>query len=194
MPNWCYTQIKIKDKNVETFYKKIEEWTSHNYCENGFGNTWLGNIVGNSGIDNMDSGDFSVSCRGSITDMFMENEDTLAICTETAWSPALRMWRILLNKYLPDATLTFIAEESSMGLYITNDPSYVGNYIIDTYDEEIIDYMDNVSESRLREYLMDLLHTDEHDIDKLLKMKEESVLDDAFSVHQWEKVEPTDCE
>lgn len=194
MPNWCYTQIKIEDKNVETFKKKIEEWTSHNYCENDFGNTWLGNVVGNSGIDNRDSREFSISCRGSIMSMEQTNDNTLIIHTETAWSPALKMWRVLLENYLPGASLTFVAEECGMELYVTNDPSYVGNYIIDTYDEDIIEYMDNVSESSLREYLMDLLHTDETNIEKLLQMKEESDLDDAFDVHKWEEVDPADYE
>lgn len=194
MPNWCYTQIKIEHKNVEAFKKKIEAWTAHNYCENDFGNFWLGNVVGNSGIDNIDSGEFSISCRGSITSMEQTNDNILIIHTETAWSPALKMWRLLLENYLPGAALTFAAEECGMELYVTNDPSYVGNYIIDTYNEDVIDYMDNVSESNLREYLMDLLHTDETNIEKLLQMKEESAWDDAFDVHKWEEVDPADYE
>ena len=38
-------------KKAEEFYKLLIEWTSKDYCENGFYNhSWLGNIVGNSGL------------------------------------------------------------------------------------------------------------------------------------------------
>ena len=40
MPNWCSTDITINCDNNEKladFYVKIEEWTSHDYKENGFG-------------------------------------------------------------------------------------------------------------------------------------------------------------
>ena len=56
------------EEKLEKFYHLLEEWTSKNYKENGFGLNWLGNIVGNSGIGTIDAGKESdLRCRGRLT-------------------------------------------------------------------------------------------------------------------------------
>jgi hypothetical protein len=52
MPNWCSTDVYIhaKPEELKMLDKKITEWTSKNYCENGFGHKWLGNVCLGSGI------------------------------------------------------------------------------------------------------------------------------------------------
>ena len=95
MPNWTITRITINhdDGNkLKEFEKLINEWTSKNYMENGFGLQWLGNIVGNSGIGTIDKNlETDLRCRGSITWIECEGNQLL-IDTETAWVPMLKMW------------------------------------------------------------------------------------------------------
>lgn len=126
MPNWCYTNINIKcnsEKEAKALHDKIEKWTSVNYCENGFGFNWLGNIVGNSGIDDRkDGNDFSVCCRGSLIYLDITDiGDELIIDMETAWIPMLQMWKRICDKHLPSGyDIKYSAEETGCELYETN--------------------------------------------------------------------------
>ena len=145
MPNWCYTDIKIKCENDEAargLNSKIEEWISSDYAENNFGKNWLGNIVGNSGIDSMeDGGDFHLRCRGVLS--YLEQvRDILFVSTETAWEPMLKMWTMICDKYLGEGKykLFYIADEQGGGVFNSNDPAYVGTYYL---------YMDETPETRL---------------------------------------------
>lgn len=68
MPNWCATDITIhgKDNEITSLWQHLQKATERSVVENGFGDTWLGNIVeytGNSWKD--------YSCRGSI--IYMDN-------------------------------------------------------------------------------------------------------------------------
>ena len=43
MPNWCTTKLIINhsDKNeLKVFDKLLDQWTSRDYMENGFGHNW----------------------------------------------------------------------------------------------------------------------------------------------------------
>jgi len=190
MPNWCGTHITInhEDANkLEQLYNLIEEWTSKNYKENGFGLNWLGNVVGNSGIDTSDENkDFSVRCRGSITYMDFDGGQII-IDTETAWCPMLKMWIKILEKYLPDAELTYTAEECGCEIYYTNDPCIVGKYVIDSWNDDVESDWE-ASKEYVRETLQKLLETDEANVKKLIKMLYESDIDDV-GVHQWKYVD-----
>ena len=201
MPNWCYTQITINNENKEElkhFENLLNDWTSHNYMENGFGLNWLGNIVGNSGIGTVsESKDTDISCRGSL--IYMENfGDQLVIDTETAWAPKLRMWIMLLDKYLPDAELIYQAEECGMALYLTNDPALVGKYGLEifNFEEELEDFEtdDLLSEESLIATLQDLLKTKETDIKALLNMFEKSEFSDYMVIYQWDFADPDEFE
>ena len=107
MPNWCFTDIKMtgEKEKVQFLHDKIEEWTSKNYMQNGFGNTWLGNIVLGSGIateEDIDKHD-APRCRGSIVytdiDLFDTNNAELTVQTETAWNPMMKMWSMINEQY-----------------------------------------------------------------------------------------------
>ena len=189
MPNWCTTRITINhdDENkLKEFEKLINEWTSKNYMENGFGLQWLGNIVGNSGIGTIDKNlETDLRCRGSIT--WIECDDyQLLIDTETAWVPMLKMWVKLLEKYLPDAELIYSAEECGMGIYSTNDPCLKDCYIMDCYDMEDIESDWEASEETVRKILQELLKTDETDVEKLIELLNDSEYGDKMIVHKWE--------
>ena len=201
MPNWCYTEISIyhNDKEkLEAFYKKIDEWRQKPYKKNDFDLYtlgWLGNIVGNSGLAEWkvrENGreDFvpNINCRGSLQ-TFELQDGQIYITTETAWGPMLEMWRLLCEKYLPDAEIYFTAEESGNGLYETNDPDVLGTYYIDLWEppEEFIDETSEyeADEDYVVGFLQRVLKTDESDIDKLLKMADD-IEDQWFSINKWE--------
>ncbi len=199
MPNWCFTTIQIQHKDqtvLEKLDSLLDEWTSRNYCENDFGLNWLGNIVGNSGIDNMDKGDFTLSCRGRIYDrMLCPNE--LQFHTETAWRPMLEMWVVLCEKYAPGADIIYTAEESGNGIYLTNDPDLVNKFVVEDYEEDedvtkafeehLGDYHWEATEQDVRNFLLACLDRDDPNgasLDELLKeaYKKHRY---AFSVHRW---------
>lgn len=197
MPNWCYTNITIEHNNqkeLEKFEKLLNEWTSHNYIENGFGNDWLGNVVGNSGIGTIDIGtidtnkDTDLNCRGSLVECDLDDR-YLTITTETAWVPMLKMWSKLIDKYLPGAELTYEAEESGVGLYCTNNQETAKQYIIDSWDMPDIESDWEASEEYIVKILQKLLDEKESDIDKLIDIFEDSDYSDYMSIHKWEYAE-----
>lgn len=203
MPNWCYTNITIyhEDKvKLEDLFKHIQTWSSHTYKPNGFDKFslgWLGNIIGNSGLAEWKkkadgSEDFEpwISCRGSLQSLYFNN-GCINISTETAWSPMLEMWKLLCDKYLPEADIIFTAEEPDNCLYKSNNPDVIGKYCIDVWetpnDFEEAESIWEATEEETREFLQRALKTDETDIKKLINMSSE-VIDDAwFSVNEWEK-------
>jgi len=211
MPNWCSTRIIINSNNkdkLNELFKNIKEWTSKDYCKNGFGNNWLGNVVGNSGIakcefDNAgnmtkdfttDKGE-SIACRGSITWLEIEADDVIHIEQETAWRSMMRMWVLVCEKYLgEDYDITFDSEECGCGLYETNDPLMENLYVIDIYDApDDLDWESDwdAPEEKVIKFCQEVLKTEETDIDKLLEMAEEL---DWVSIHKWEFTDVYECE
>lgn len=192
MPNWCTTNINIYNddqKKLELFANKIEEWTSKNYIKSDFGLNWLGNIVGNSGIDTWDGRDFKeVSCRGTLV-YHSVNDGYITIQTETAWSPMLLMWQKLIDTYIPDSTLYYSAEEFGNGILDTNDPDVSNTYVIDAWGDVDVESDWEASEGTVREVLQELLNTEENDIDKLIKMFEDSEYSDEMSIQKYDYVE-----
>lgn len=189
MPNWCSTDITINCDNNEKladFYAKIEEWTSHDYKENGFGHNWLGNIVGNSRIGTVDENkETYLRCRGVLSYMDLMYE-SLVIHTETAWVPMLLMWRKLLDKYLPDAELIYSAEELGCEVLATNDPYYIEKYYIDAWGIENVESNDCATKEEVIKLLQELLDIKEESIDELLKQLSLSEFNDRLYINKWE--------
>lgn len=203
MPNWCSTNVIIRHndkKSLEGLYNKIKEWTSKDYYENGFGNSWLGNIVGNSGIAEWDEkgngfynadGEF-ISCRGLITSCDCHGE--INIWQDDAWSPNLKLWGLVLEKYLPDAKLIYTGEEPGCGLYVTNNPDIEGLYCIDIFDPpENFEYesMYEAEEDDVVEVCQKILGTDETDLEKLLERVKNDI--DYLVINQWRHCDVEDC-
>lgn len=196
MPNWCYSSIKIchNDKEaLKEFVKKLKKWTSKSVCKTDFGNYWLGNVVANSGIARWEKRGETyefvpfINCRGKI-ETFELRENVLTIITETAWSPMLQMWKMIVEKYLPDADIWFTAEEPSNGIYETNDPDIVGCYNIDIFEPpEEFENEEPVyiaEEDDVIDFLQRVLKTEESDIDKLLSLAND--LEDCwFAINVW---------
>lgn len=111
-PNWIENKICIKGdvKALSDLERKVKEWVKSEYAPNTFHGNWLGNIVGNSGIDDMSEGDFKVFCRGTLKNISVSEDGSLEIEYLTAWKPSDRMWIMLADKYLDDVTsMTFSA-------------------------------------------------------------------------------------
>ena len=198
MPNWCYTNINIchndKDK-MKDLYDKIMEWTSKNYSDNGFGVTWLGNIVGFSGIADPDK-DVYPRCRGTLSSISFDNNQ-INLSTETAWAPMMQMWQMIVDKYLPDADIWYTAEEPGNCIFESNDPDVIGKYYIDIWEppEEFEDEESiyEAEEDDVIDFLQRVLKTEEKNIDALFIMADE-IEDRWFSINMWANCDISECE
>ena len=200
MPNWCFTDIKMtgEKEKVQFLHDKIEEWTSKDYMQNGFGNTWLGNIVLGSGIaieEDIDKHD-APRCRGSIVytdiDLFDTNNAELTVQTETAWNPMMKMWSMINEQYDLNLDIVYSAEEPGCELYLTNDPDIAGTYIIDAYDMDEIQTEYCIEEKYVVRELQELFSTTEIDIEKLINMFDESEYSERMSIGEYSFVEIED--
>jgi hypothetical protein len=189
MPNWCQTRITInhEDENkLKELESNINKWISYNHKENGFGLNWLGNIVGNSKVGTVDENpETDLRCRGWV-DYMQYNDNQLIIDVETAWSPMLKMWVKVLEKYLPDAELIYTAEECGNELYCTNDNAMNKEYIIDAYGDIDVESDWYAPEEKVVSILQELLKTDENDVNKLIDLFEDSDCYEEMNIHKWE--------
>lgn len=166
MPNWCQTRIRITCRSTpeaEDLLSKIEDWTSSSKATNGFGSSWLGNIVIGAGIGTIpENKKTDVECRGWLEDAFTQG-NTLEVWTETAWTPKVRMWKLVADKYAPGAVIIYDAIEDGCNVHWTNDPQLEGLY----YVVDDIECRDMKKDDLLK-YLQKVLSTDESDINKLI--------------------------
>ena len=130
MPNWCFTSYVVtgEEKEVCDLYEKMLslEEREESLAENGFGKSWLGNLVTLLG------GDWNtIYCRGDWSDLTKDDDNgALRFDTETAWCDADETIAFLQEKY-PNLEFYFIAEEPGMGYYATNDTA--GEYFPQRY-------------------------------------------------------------
>lgn len=136
MPNWCNTSYVVTgDENeVCDLYEKMRslEEREESLVENGFGKTWLGNLVTLLG------GDWNtIYCRGDWSDLVKDDDNgALRFDTVTAWCDADETIAFLQEKY-PNLEFYFISEEPGMGYYATNDTAgeyFPQRYSVLTYD------------------------------------------------------------
>ena len=146
MPNWCSTDYYVvgSKKEVLDLNKKMErlENRKKSLVKNGFGNTWLGNLVNYLG------GDWEkVYCRGEwMCREYNKEKNTLTFTTETAWREMVE-WRKFIESYYTTIKILFVTEESGMGIYQTNDKDGVffkDRYILD-YGEDI-EYFETIDQ------------------------------------------------
>lgn len=198
MPNWSYTEITVTgDKNkLENFQKKVKEWTSKEYMKSDFDLMWLGNIVGNSGLESRtENKDFDIACRGDLTQCEMYG-DKLTICTRTAWRPMLKMWTELLKREVGDYELVFNSEDDCGNYFISSDPEIYGKYRFDIWENDLLDELelpDNdewyISKERLVSLLQKLFNTVVSNVDELIEMFDNSDYADMASINVWEKAD-----
>ena len=144
MPNWCYTQYHVTgDKKqldkLHSIMSELENIKSPGLHENGFGSTWLGNLVIKLG------GDWNkIYCRGSWDNLLYEN-GVISFCVESAWNEPNEVRHFIEEKF-PNIKLYYQSEESGMGIYITNDD--IGQYFPERFylwvENEETEYYDNL--------------------------------------------------
>lgn len=196
MPNWCSSRIVIRNENPEvisSLYKNLEAWQT-NARKNSFGEGWLGNIVLNSGVGTVDSGaGTDLRCRGDIEYMELLGAE-ITIDTETAWTPMLRMWQRIIDKYAPDSELEYTAVECGSDIYCTNDPELVGKYHMDAWDEaeSILGFDENwaADKAEVVRVLQKALNSESENFDELRKLLVSK--DIPLTVNMWE-YSPVDC-
>ena len=116
---------------------------------NGFGKTWLGNLVTALG------GDWNgIYCRGEWFDLDIdEYGNSISFSIESAWNYPYEVFDFLHEK-CPGIDLYFRSEEPGMQIYVTNDVDgifFPDRYILSNNDE--IDYY---VDGELEEFLNDL--------------------------------------
>ena len=148
MPNWAYTQYKIKGSESEeaALHKTIQDLDQRkdSILPNGFGKLWLGNLVHVLG------GDWEkIYCRGHILDYSLEN-GILKINTETAWGECSETRHFIQSKY-PSLQIYFQTEEPGMCIFQTNDST--GEIFPERW---LLDYNDEKENVFIWEYFTDL--------------------------------------
>ena len=195
MPNWCFTQMIFhgEKEEIKDFHRKIEEWTSKNYQENGFGVNWLGNVVHGAGLGNqIDATPSVLRCRGDITylgdiDTFGDDSEEAAfnLDTETAWCPMTSMWsEVIKVQNYKTIGFSYCAEEPGCEIYEIYDPygDFTDRYYIDVFVEgddlnnkeleQILECREYVDDDELREALQAFLNTDEQNLKTLIQQAE----------------------
>ena len=145
MPNWAYSQYHaIGDKEqlgkLYSLMSELEEMKDPGLHENGFGSTWLGNLVIKLG------GNWKqLYCRGSWDNLLIHEDGTVSFSVESAWGELYDV-RKFIEEHFPGVTLYFQCEESGMGIYQTNDDT--GQYFPEKYylwvENEKTEYYDNL--------------------------------------------------
>lgn len=137
MPNWCTTDIIFSSDNHEQlkeFYDKIVLiYNSDATAPNGFGKGWLGDYV-NALLSPL-THESDINCRGWINYI----DDSLSggyfsISEESAWMPALNIWRLIIEKHYPAVEISYLATEPGCGLYYYCDDY---GYFNDRYELDI---------------------------------------------------------
>lgn len=184
MSDWCSSEIYINHNNKNGELKRlkdlIEEWAGCITEENHFVSSPLSNVVFNSGIGT------DLSYKGTIENIDLYS-DQLHISTETAWVPMLKMWQRIVDRYLPEAKITYTAQESGYNLYATNDPEYEGYYNIDSLDDSIVESNFCATEQDTIKALQKYLKSDKSNINELMKDFEDLSAEDIF-IGKWKQV------
>ena len=211
MPNWCYSRIKFTGdyKSVKKLYTFITDQFNIPFEREPMHfdkNTFLGTFLERAELDSE-----NFRCRGQITDWPEPPEPCaddsgnceIVICTETAWCPMIAMWLAIIKKISPSVQFFYASEECGMGIYQSNDPDYVDNYVVDTWigSRETIPaevqgtmfgepyYEDEVSENTLRDELLKVFPDgiDDSTDDLINRLSDLDFGDDnGTSVHKWE--------
>lgn len=156
MTNWCHTSIYFygEESIVFDFYEKINTWINaeESIYKNGFGVSWLGNILGHTfGKDFVKEHEYDTNLgfRGLI--QFLDEPEKFSVEKDiwffnayvaSAWCPLMKMWYLVIEKlYGKNANIhiAYTAEESGMGVYCICDPDHIIHdtenvYHIDAWD------------------------------------------------------------
>lgn len=170
MPNWCTsTLIATGDKEeIHDLYERMKRLQDMQepLKPNGFGTTWLGNLV-----EDLGKSYDQVSCRGSWSDLELIDDKTLKFYTETAWYRCTEVEDLIVEKY-PSIFIYFQCEEGGVGIYETNDDSgkyFPERYMIDVENDECY-YMD---EDDSLDFIQEFFGLDFKNMDEAMRIAED---------------------
>lgn len=143
MPNWAFVDYQVVGDNeqLDSLYHIMKELEDRevSLVENGFGKTWLGNVVAKLGGDPK-----KVYCRGSWSSLY-RNPNGIAFYMETAWSEPYEFREFLESKF-PGLKIYFLSVTDDSwqtndrdGLYITE------RYVLNT-EEHGEDYFSTLDD------------------------------------------------
>lgn len=130
MANLAFTQYHaVGDKEqlqkLHSLMDELECMKDPGLHDNGFGSTWLGNLV-----IKFDGDWEKVYCRGYWDNLVLHEDGSISFSVESAWGE-LNEVREFIEEYFPNIRLFFQCEESGMGIYQTNDDT--GQYFPEKY-------------------------------------------------------------
>lgn len=133
MPNWCYSNYVAEGpkEQLQKLYNtmtELEAMPAPGLIENGFGSSWLGNLVAALGVDPLAQSNFR--CRGEYYNVDWNQSGYLTFDTMTAWCEADDT-RHLIEEKFPGIHLYFISEEFGCCYWATNDIE--GKYFSERY-------------------------------------------------------------
>lgn len=194
MPNWCSTEYYVvgSKKELSNLNEKMEklENRKESLVKNGFGNTWLGNLVESLG------GDWEkVYCRGQwMCRVYNKENNSLTFTTETAWCE-MDEWRKFIESCYKTIKILFVTEEPGCGIYQTNDLEGVffkDKYVLD-YTEDV-EYFETIDQAV--EFIEELIGLKienktvngiQGKLDEYVEKNDEE--DQYFSFHEFEEVD-----
>lgn len=194
MPNWCSTDYYVlgSRKEIMDLSKRMErlENRKKSLINNGFGNTWLGNLVNNLG------GDWeNVYCRGEwMCREWNKEKNTLTFTTETAWQE-MKEWRKFIESCYKTIKILYVTEEPGMGIYKTNDLDEIffkAKFVLD-YGEDV-EYFETLDQAMVFIEELTGITIEEKTVNgiqgKLDEYVEENDEEDLFySFHEFEQVD-----
>ena len=194
MSNYCATYIRIvgDHKEVDLLYRLLE------WAKEKVPNGWIGEIGNLLGVTDVVDGfayhrgtKNSIACRSHIEEVDLDGNE-LDISVGDAWSPQLSVYSLLQKKFAPNCKLFFTGEEPGCDVYVTNDPEYIGKWLVDveTNEDSDCESLWYVEESVAKEFLQKKLQSDSESMDELTRLAYES--DDYISVHQFSEASVED--
>ena len=194
MPNWSTTDYFVigSTKEIMDLNKKMEKLENRkkSLVKNGFGNTWLGNLVQYLG------GDWEkVYCRGEwMCRNYDKERNALTFTTETAWQE-MNEWRRFTESCYKTIKILYVTEEPGCGIYQTNDKEgifFKSKYILD-YGEDV-EYFENMDQAV--SFIKNLISVkiEEKTVNGIQKeldayAEENDAEDLYYSFHEFEKVD-----
>lgn len=144
MPNWCFTYYaaegpKDQLQKLSDTMMRLAAMPSPGLVKNGFGSSWLGNLVMELGVDPLTQQNFH--CRGEYYNVDLNQSGYLTFDTMTAWCEAVDT-RLLIEQKFPDVHIYYISEEFGCGYWETND--FQGKYFPERYYFSSEDYDDTI--------------------------------------------------
>lgn len=115
----------------------------------------------------------------------------IGVMTDSKWTPYPNAWEDIAKTFDENVIVYYEAEEPGCGIYASNDPDYVGHFIIDVCDDS--EFPKGVSlewgpHSRAETIaaLQKLLEADDDDLSALLRKLGNSKYSEAVYVHEIE--------